>query len=62
MHGNTFLRTPVACSLVIVSGMRRPSVQHTAVGDRTAERIETKAFVHQLALRMQTEDNGRCMA
>jgi hypothetical protein len=22
-----------------------------------AERIETKAFVHQLALRMQTEDN-----
>src|SRR4030095_15425978 len=44
-----------ACT--IVPGMRIPSCSIRRLESVMAERIETKAFVHQLALRMQTDDN-----
>jgi DNA-binding protein HU-beta len=59
MHSNAFMRAPLACCLVTV---------YQKCGDRPcspwrlesvmAERIQTKAFIHQLALRMQTEDKA----
>ena len=58
MHGNAFMRTPLACGLVPLyqeCGYYLCSIQ--LLETSMAERIETKAFVHQLALRMQTEDN-----
>jgi len=57
MHGNAFMRDAVACGLVTLYqeyGYRPCSIQ--LLESVMAERIETKAFVHQLALRMQTED------
>jgi hypothetical protein len=52
-HGNTFMRDAVACCLVTLyqeCGYHPCSLR--LLESVMAERIETKAFVHQLALRM----------
>jgi hypothetical protein len=58
MHGNALMRTPLACWLVTLyqeCGYCLCSIR--LLETSMAERIDTKAFVHQVALKMQTEDN-----
>src|SRR5215510_631414 len=58
MHGNAFMRTPLACWLgSLYQECRDLPCSPRRLESVMAERIETKAFIHQLALRMQTDDN-----
>jgi DNA-binding protein HU-beta len=57
MHGKVFMRTPLACGLVTLyqeCGNCLCSIR--LLETSMAERIDTKAFIHQLALKMRTED------
>ena len=57
LHGNAFMLDTVwVLSHHIVPGTRIPSAQHTAVESVMAERVEMKVFIHQSALKMQTDD------